>query len=187
MEVTRKLILTGCRVGITCVLRKLQFVNGEHTVLGSENDVDKLCLYMGRAYRAFPVGSADLAHYQALDKEAGRASNIDPDPQPVAQVQRGDRPARVGSAPQTADNGGAAAAAQANDADGDSSGDGHEHTGDEEQTLQQVILALDKDDDEKWTAQGQPRIDAVAAASGREDLTRRLVEEAAPDFTRPTA
>ncbi len=50
-----------------------------------------------------------------------------------------------------------------------------------------IVEALDKLDstnDEQWTAQGLPRVEIVTALLGVEELTRKEITEAAPDFTR---
>lgn len=193
-ELRRKLILTGCRAGTTCVLRKMRFVNGELTLSGADNEVESLTKYMGRSYQAFPQGSPELAHYQRLDREAANgASKTDAGPGPTDQVGKvpsAVQPTGAGSTPAAADNVGGAAETQPGSTEQRPSGDGQQGAGPDsdpgsKHTLQQVILQLDPTNDELWTAQGYPRCDAVAAACGREDITRKDVEGAAPGFMRP--
>jgi hypothetical protein len=53
-----------------------------------------------------------------------------------------------------------------------------------------VLNMLDVNDDENWTSTGKPRVEAVQAAMAAEDplfdgvVTRKVLEEAAPDFYR---
>lgn len=50
----------------------------------------------------------------------------------------------------------------------------------------EAVRGLDPQNDEHWTADGQPRLDAVENMLGA-DVSRKLVTNAAPDFTRAVA
>lgn len=50
--------------------------------------------------------------------------------------------------------------------------------------LIEAISALDADNDEHWTANGLPRIDALKEMTGEDDITRMMIDELAPDYTR---
>lgn len=50
----------------------------------------------------------------------------------------------------------------------------------------EAVLALDASNDEHWTADGMPRLDAVENLLGG-NVTRKSVTNAAPDFTRTAA
>lgn len=50
-------------------------------------------------------------------------------------------------------------------------------------TLREVLSLLDPSDDSAWTADGQPRVELVAALLGS-DTTRAAITAAAPDFSR---
>lgn len=54
-------------------------------------------------------------------------------------------------------------------------------------TIVQTLELLDHDKDDDWTADGKPKVDVVANASGLEGLTRAEIEEAQPDFKRTKA
>lgn len=194
-ETRRRLILTGARAGMTCALRKLSFVDGTCVIDGPEVEVENVCKYMGRVYKAFSEGSVDLKHYQKLDRErkAARASEANTSAGPthsVATVQDSTEPLGTGPTPETNDNGQGAAAPATGPTEQHTNGDGACGVGGNagqptEQSLQQIIKNLDPDDEELWTHGGQPRCDAVAAACGREDITRKVIETAAPGFVRP--
>ena len=56
------------------------------------------------------------------------------------------------------------------------------------QTIVDTLALLDHDKDDDWNkADGKPKVDVVAAASGLEGLTRAEIDEAAPDFKRNKA
>jgi len=198
MEIRHKLILTGARAGATCTLRKLEFRNGVCVITGPDNEVAALTRYMGRVYKAFPEGSLELAKFQALDREREGASNgagaadTEPGRDQVAPVSGDVRPDGAGPAPSPANDGSGADAAEAGSSQREPGGDGNggpdvdDFDAERTQSLHEVIMGLDPTNDEHWTADGKPRIDVVAAASGRQDLTRKVVEAAAPGFTRPT-
>ena len=48
-----------------------------------------------------------------------------------------------------------------------------------------ALYALDPDDDESWTAQGLPSMDAINDILGGDPVTRDMVKNVAPDFARP--
>ena len=50
-----------------------------------------------------------------------------------------------------------------------------------------ALKSLDHKNDEHWTADGQPRLDAVKAAAGDQTVTREAVVAAAPAFNRAAA
>lgn len=187
-EITRTFILTGCRAGATCELRKMQFVEGKCTVTAPDKDMASLAVYMGRTYKAFFAGTPELEYFQAED--ANGASNVDAEhgsAHQVATVPGGVQSAGAGPAQEAPDAGTRNAGAGNSGAGGESNGNGNGSDPGGKQALQQVILQLDPKDDELWTADGRPRVDAVATASGREDMNRGAVEAAAPGYLRPTA
>jgi hypothetical protein len=49
-----------------------------------------------------------------------------------------------------------------------------------------AVRSLDPEDDKQWTGTGLPAVEAVKAVLGSE-VTRKQIEDAAPDFTRETA
>lgn len=76
------------------------------------------------------------------------------------------------------------------DAQTGSEGAGAAPTGDKKEaeeraaTIRETLDLLDHKNDEQWTSAGQPKVDVVEDASGLENLTRKEIEEAAPDFKR---
>lgn len=198
MEVTRKLVLTGARAGRTCELRKLQFTDGVCRVNGPENEVEALSRYMARVYKAFPEGSEELALHQRMDRErltkeapdgAGEAAAGPGPEEQVGQVPSDVQSQGTGPAQGTAEVGDGAASPDSGTPERHPDGDGEHGTegvfADQNRAIHEAVMALDPANDENWTADGKPRIDAVAAATGRQDLTRKMVEAVVPGFTRP--
>ena len=197
MATQRVLILTGARRGRTCVLgRQFRFVEGKIQIRGDDMQVEKLTRYIGRCYKAFPEGSDELAHFEKLDgtkEEAHGTGQVQATPKPggpkevLSDVQpSGGRPPEA-----SPDIGSGADNAQAGPSGSVPSGDGHGHAGDDAATenknrLLKAIKSLDHTNDEHWTAEGRPRIDAVESAYGKPGVSRAQVEESAPGFIRKT-
>ena len=197
-HVRRKLILTGAHAGKTIQLGNFQFVNGATVVEGAANDVEGKCTYLGRCYKAWPDGSLELQHFQRLDQEreakrhgAGKANET------AQQGHTGALPGGVqsdgrGSPPIPPDNGQGAAPDSSGAAGSVSNGNGQQDAGDSDTgwrtgRLGEAVRGLDPDNDEHWTADGRPRMDAVEAAFGSADVNRVDVQQAAPGFDREVA
>lgn len=52
--------------------------------------------------------------------------------------------------------------------------------------IRTALAQLDPQDDEHWTMDGLPRVDAVAVLSGYDEVTRKEITDAAPGLTRDT-
>lgn len=50
--------------------------------------------------------------------------------------------------------------------------------------LIEALTELDSENDEHWTAQGLPKMEVLKEMTGVEDMTRSMVDEAAPDYAR---
>jgi len=55
---------------------------------------------------------------------------------------------------------------------------------DRRESILEALGALEPENDECWTTQGLPRIDIVRTLADDEAITRRMITEAAPEFTR---
>ena len=53
--------------------------------------------------------------------------------------------------------------------------------------IAEAVQALDPKNDDHWTAEGLPRMDAVEKLFGDDQITRQQVSDAVPGFTRETA
>ena len=186
----RILVLTGGRTGTTCVLSKYQFVDGETIIEGDEKQVLGLTRYMGRAYRAFEKGSNALAQAQEVDRKHG-ISKADTHPQPGGpnSVPSGVQPGGGGPATVPATDSsaadGSAPVAEGSVPSGHGQPDSGEHgTQTDQDRVLKAVNSLDVNDDECWTTQGTPRVDAVANASGLPNVTREDIEAVAPGFMR---
>lgn len=198
--VTRRLILTGGRTGQTCMLGKLQFVDGVLTATGSDRDVEGISRYLARTYKAFPEGSHELAAQQEVDRANPALKELlhgtsevqaksgpsqgsaeifsgvpagQPEPAQIPTIDRcGTVACEEGPAPELA------------------SGDGHTHPGhdaeaEQARSIQEAVTQLNPTNDELWTSEGLPRVDAVARLVGNPGISRSDVDAAAPEFVRP--
>ena len=53
--------------------------------------------------------------------------------------------------------------------------------------ITKALAALDPGNDDHWTADGAPRVDAVAALTGNAEVSRQEITDAAPQLTRESA
>jgi len=194
-EARRKLLLTGCRTGMTTILGGYQFVNG-HTIVRADNSqIDGVCRYLGRTYKAFEEGTAELAHYQRLDKEATTTNGkcnaeASPKPRDSVAIPSSVQPQGTGTAAVSSDDGSRATGATSGSEGTVPNRDGHQDSGNDRSSrskseISKAIAALDPSNDEHWTSNGRPRVDAVANAVGIPNLTRRDIDAVAEDVRRP--
>lgn len=186
----RRLVLTGARADKTCVLGKYQFVDGTTIISGDAVGVEGVALYLGRVYKAFPDGSPELKFWQEVDN--GQREHPSGTGTGSTESFRGD----------LRQNGSKAEALPAADiratdnVDGRAAGsipvgDGHQDSGEHqsqsnEERLRSAVKSLDPGNEEHWTADGRPRMDAVEAAYGSSNINRNDVEKVAPGFSRPS-
>jgi len=194
IAVQKKLVLTGGRAGQTCVLGGYQFVNGITLVMGDSDNISGLVKYMGRSFKAFEDGSAELAYYQKLDKERENGTGqVHAGAQRGGhqEVQPGVRQGGTGPSTVSADDSGGADDAAQGSAGPVPGGAGHSHPGNDGPRRQQAVLAaikrLEHTNVEHWTTDGLPRVDAVATLLGDPNVTRGLIEKSAPGFDRAAA
>ncbi len=207
---TLDLVLTGGRTGATCVLNNKQFVKGVMRLKGSREQLEPVISYYGRVYHAFPHGSKELETAQVRDAE-GRKPNGQHNADKAAQsgsangvdgtganANAGQHQAATGTAVQH----GADHDAQAGSAGVRSNRDGHGDTGiraGQESQQQQsdapgdltkiraAVLALDGSNNDNWTQEGKPTVDAVSNAMNDPQVTRKLIDAAAGDWDRDQA
>jgi hypothetical protein len=199
MVIQTVLVLTGARTGKTCTLGKqYRFKNGLATVRGDEKGVAGLIRYLSRAYKAFPEGSVELAEAQAHDRANPELKEVldgVSHPQAGAQPRGPDQvlsdvqSSGQGSASVSPTLSGESTASDQGTAGSVSSGNGHTHSGDdgaptEQDRIQQALSQLVHANDEHWTAEGKPRIEAVAELSGIPNVTRAMVEVVGPNVVR---
>lgn len=157
-----------------------QFINGKHTYVGTRDMVAKRAYVLGRFYGAKRVGGG-TSQVDQDDQHRGPdpvSSDVQPEgqgPTALSPDERAgtdeDRSASEGSVP---------------------GGDGHSDAGYDGSTanqdrIREAVNTLDATNDEHWTADGRPRMDAVERAFGSAGITRADVEAAVPGYTRDTA
>lgn len=208
----QRFVLTAGRTGFTgklgkgpvrmegkkAIVEDYQWKRGEMTIDLPEEDMQGVVRYLRRTYRAYPAGSAalqeaidqDIRNPQLqtkLDQEGVERSYVEGDIQ-IGAVR--DQAAAVpahgvpgGAAPQGAAIGRGAAGAAGGGPGAGAAGDG---PGDARKAeLTAALHRLDPMEDEHWTQDGRPRIDAVEAISGMTGVSRAEVDAAKPNFTRP--
>lgn len=190
------LVLTGARRGQNFRPNpNYDFVDGVCTFVGSEPQLKGLIKYAGRAWQAFPEGSVELKEANERDGQYNAEREPEqPDPSESDVRQDGIEPAPVQAVHDEADDGREADAAPV-EPEGLSEGDGHEDAGlpaepqlsDEAERLLSALVALDPEDDSHWTGQGLVKVSAVQSFLGDEEITRKMISEAAPGFDREKA
>lgn len=166
-----KMILTGGRAGRTELLHKWRFVNGVHILHGDEKTVMGAVKYLGRVFKAFPEGSEEL-----------RAHGGGALPNSQRPVDSGVPPVQSGAPEVPADNGSGAAGAAPGASGGVSEGSGYKDA--RLGKIAQAVAALDRANDDHWTADGLPRVDAVSTLAGDATVSRKDVDKAAPGVIR---
>lgn len=210
MIVTYDLVLTGARAGKTVKLNNKHFVNGVLRVRGSQEQLEPLVSYLGRTYAAFPAGSPALKAAQAFDaaEKAKRDGVNSTDPAAKSGTANGLAGAGANGTSGGTEAGGQGAGsgkpvgAEAGAAGVRSNGDGHSDTGlgtgqvpqpkqqDENNDLTRVrvaVVALDPTVNDFWNEEGKPSVDAVAQALNDQQVTRKMIDAAAGDWTRQVA
>jgi hypothetical protein len=202
------LVATGAKTGHTFVAGKHQFVNGITVVKGAG-----AVRYFGRVYKAYPVGSLELERAKEADacnlllEITNGVAKVLNEPKDKlngsseihSTVGIGRQGQQVSSSVQssggestkipTAD-GGRTNDHQAGGTERVSSRGGQSdsgHDGDfpsERGRILKALEALDNKNNEHWTNDGRPRIDAIEAVSGVTGLSRQHIDNVAPEFRR---
>ena len=175
--VTRILVLTGARAGLTVKLGMYQFTDGKIPLRGTAQDVEAMSHWMAVNYAAYPEGSQELEAFNGQcdpsapaeqDAEQAVLDRVQPAGEGTPQAKAGDV--------QPADG------AVEGPSDGSiPDGDGHEDSG--LHRLQGALGQLDVTDDSHWTGIGRPAVAAVEHFLGYK-TTRAAIEAVAPDFSR---
>lgn len=209
-----KLILTGAREGKTCVVGNIAFKDGVGIAYAPDHKgLEGVCKYMARSYQAYRVDSPQLKAYMAAKPEP--ATTVVNNVAPVVPTTEGgpDGTGKAnaegnqsgGSSPVVPSGiqtgiGGPADETPAHGAGNDNTstdgakhipgGHGHEHAGvsgaeANRGNIQAAAIKLDPANDEHWTPDGLPKVDAIASIAGMQALTRAEVDAAVPGLTRP--
>ena len=174
--VTRILVLTGARAGLTVKLGMYQFTDGKIPLRGSAPDVEAMSHWMAVNYAAYPEGSDEL---EAANGQCDLSKTAKSDSQHAVLGEVQPSGARTEAAP-TDDRGGSDGADEG-EADGPvPEGYGHRYT--RIHRLQEVLNQLDPDNDAQWTATGLPSVGAVRALFD-DSVSRADITEAAPNLT----
>lgn len=189
------LVLVGHFAGKTVTLRGYRFFEGKMRLTGAEEEVAGLAKYLRKSYQAFPEGSRELAEAQARIEGVTEDGKCDTDSRTgngadnnlQGEVQQ------VGSGPEAplADDGPGADDSAEGQAGSVPNGDGHLDAGipvapgtGEPSRLRQALKKLDHNNDEHWSKEGVPRMDAIQDFYGSANVSRKAVEAHAPGFLR---
>ena len=196
------LILCGHFAGKTVKLRGNRFFEGKLRVVGSEDQVGGLVLYLGKCYQAYPEGSKELAAGQAADAKRAAEEASKNGERAIQTGERGGRDNNLQGQLQPVGTGAEASPAkqqqESDDPDAGQSehvshGDGHADAGipvspgsGQPSRLRQALSELDPKNDEHWRSDGLPRMDAIQGIYGSGDVSRAAVDAHAPGFVRGT-
>lgn len=185
--------LTGHYAGKSVVLSGKEFRDGYCEVWCQAENAPFVKRSLSH-YAAFPVPSLELEEAKKRDYENGlrnQASTAERDRKP-AEVQSVHEPSSEVPAPQSSDDGSADAQPETWGAGLLPEGDGHEDpripevTGEIDFRLKEVIQSLDPEEEDHWTAEGLPSIEAVEKAFGN-NLTREELNISGQGWNRALA
>lgn len=191
------MVLTGAHAGKNIVLANREFRKGKHLAVGQPHELEALTRYFARTYQAFVEGTPDLKIAQARDaKKAGNDGVLNHAEEGLA----GDRADQVqggvgGQAGEVRQEGAASSPGLDPNAAGGTpglvpGGSGHEDAGlhpDEVNKIRLMLRKLDPKVDDHWSAEGLPSVETVAQAMNKPDLSRAMIDAAAPAFNRDRA
>lgn len=173
--------LCGALLNKTILLGgRFQFIEGRLELTGSESELVKLAHFLEVNWSVFPEGHPRLQEindeFNAL--HAGSGGNI-PD------LQTDDQPNGEGLGAQETNDGSLTAGGASGKTEELPNGNGQ--TTELNGKLKAAVLAVDPDNDDCWTGDGKPKMDAVGALYGSTGITRADVEEVAPGYNRNAA
>jgi hypothetical protein len=188
------LYLNGHYAGKTVKLADIQFTDGKVVLYGASQEVESLANYLGKCYQAWPEG-------KTLNPETGEiiygSSTVQekrlPDLEPEIREeerQAQEVPANVGTGTDESnmdERGGDTRRSGHEDPRLSSPENGFDDTSTakiDPEKLLGAMQRLNPDTKAHWRADGQPRIDAVAALYGSEGLTRKDLQAVWPELTR---
>jgi hypothetical protein len=195
-------ILTGAKTGQTILLGKHAFVNGACKVFMTPESANAILTFLGRSYQAYPRGSAELEVAQERDREYGLLNDLPESPKKAdgsPDSVSGDSDHAPGSVSDPrALHGGADDGSEAGRSGLVPGGAGHEDAGMGEgvesgedfeplaltHAVQRICGLLDPKQDEHWSDGGLPSVSYVAAAVRNERVSRELIDQACPGWTR---
>lgn len=205
--VEMRMVLTGPREGNTENINGHSFVDGVHTIIGRDEQLEPFIRVMS-SYGAYPEGSkahndAIAAYEELVVKSNGNShvdkkkkqgertkvpSNLQPDGEKTTKKKEFE--STIHTEPESGTE------------EKPSDGIGHENAGDvQDQTpeystntavvnnkLLKAIYSLDPENDDHWVKAGKhvgkPKVSAIEEAYGDAGITRSDVEEVAPQFDR---
>lgn len=180
MKIT--LVLTGFYAGKTVMLNRHQFVNGECTLEGQAAQLEFAVRYLERCYGAKQKDQIGGIQYQHTPPEGPR------NPEGISGRVNG--PAREVHAEGDLRSVGLGLSKPAEgDAGMGASGGGQPDTGlhpDKVRKIAKAVAGLDPKTDAHWTEDGVPAVEVISAAISDQNLTRKMIEVAAPGVTRET-
>lgn len=157
---TFKMVLTGPYAGHTRVLNGIHFKDGVAEIQGSIGSMQGIIRYLGTCYQAYLENSSELHDAQEADK--ARAEGREPAKRVVETAEVKETKTEIEIANKDP-------VAETND------------------KLVEAVMALDPMNDEHWTMDGKPRMDAVEATYGSADIKRADIDAAAPGYDRNAA
>lgn len=186
-------VLAGHYTGKSINLNGHQFIEGKCEIW-CPGDILPFVKRSLSSYQAFPERSYELELAQKRDEENGLWNNSDTsaEQREPAKVPSNDKPTSNGSAQKTSNDGLPNANPDNGSTGGVSEGDGREDAGLSEVTseidwrLKEIIESLDPNEDDHWTSEGLPSIEAIQSAFGP-NVTREDIDVSGEGWTKDKA
>lgn len=199
---TVKVHLTGAYKGRTIDLGSLpyRFIDGVCNMTGSATELALACQFLERNWSAYPEGDArletpaegndvntstDLFNPKGEDNGKRHISQViqsDPDAGLLSDLQRN------GGGSETRDSTDLGSGSTETETGNEgllSDGNGRAPGVDVNEKLIRAIGNLDPANNDHWTKDGRPAVTAVSTFYGAGDVTRKDIEDAAPNVRRP--
>jgi len=192
-------ILTGARLGKSCRLKVgtnfVKFVEGALTVQAGEKDMEGISKFLARCYQCYPEGSVELQKMLKGEDPNGKRSIHEDEGSGGTATVPSEVSAKGGGVAQVSpnDSHGANASGGASPSDV-SPRDGHEDSrvhpnplDEYQERIKSAVMALDPGVDENWTSIGLPPVSVVETVLGSRGVTRKILENVLPGWTREEA
>ena len=202
-ELSVTLVLVGALAGKTIVLNGHRFVEGRCMVRAPAEQVSYSVAYMARSYNAHPLGSLELKAAQEAIGHGGstEANGVTNGQSDAVRSDGGSDGGELADTTLTIagePSDGPAQSAGKSNAGGDGVSDSwvppspaveavDPPSPEADARIRGIVMALAPEIDDHWTDAGLPKVSAVQEGYGRADVTRKMIEAAAPGWNRDQA
>lgn len=175
--ITTIFVLTGVNQGKTKVMgKKYPFTDGEMECNASPEDTKLIANFLMRNWQVCVKGQeGDLNGVSDIseDSKLNEQSTVSSDSEPDGTGTEAGEPENDGEPDAETETGEAGSVS-----------DGNGQPAELNKKLLRAVNSLDHTNDEHWTQDGKPAMTAVTAAYGAADVTRKDIDEVAPEYKR---